>query len=191
MAHYADADLITRTLLYDDRNAYGALVRRHSATIRSFLRKLTGGDFALADDLAQETFVRAYQKLSTFRGQARFSSWLFRIATNLFLSHCRRAKRRTEVAQRATVAKEAENAAALAGKERTADEKKALHLDLEKALGTLTEKQRVALSLAYFSGLSHREAAALLACPVGTFKSIVLRAKEKLRPRLAAWKDSF
>ena len=67
----SDHELITRVLRNDDRHAFGELVKRHQSPLRSMLRKLTCGDKALADDLAQETFVQAFLKLSTFRGDAR------------------------------------------------------------------------------------------------------------------------
>jgi RNA polymerase sigma-70 factor (ECF subfamily) len=73
---FSDAHLITRVLRAGDPNAFGELVRRYQSPVRSFLRRLTRGDEALADDLAQETFLRAWRKLETFRAEARFSSWL-------------------------------------------------------------------------------------------------------------------
>jgi len=78
----ADAELIARTLADDDRAAFGALVLRHQSSVRNFLRHLARGDAALADDLAQETFVRAYRGLARFRGDANFSTWLLGIAHN-------------------------------------------------------------------------------------------------------------
>jgi DNA-directed RNA polymerase specialized sigma24 family protein len=81
-----DADLIARVLSSADKNAFGALVRRYQSPVRSFLTRMTHGDSHLADDLAQETFLKAWQKLAAFRGEARFSSWLFGIALNEFRS---------------------------------------------------------------------------------------------------------
>jgi RNA polymerase sigma-70 factor (ECF subfamily) len=184
MSHFADSDLIARVLVDDDRNAYGELVRRHAPAVRSLLRKLTGGDHPLADDLAQETFIKAHRGLSCFRQEARFSSWLYRIATNTFLSYLRKNERRAEVAPAQDPPAHPE------GKAR-ADEAKALHLDIEKAMQTLEARERAAITLCYFRGLSHGEAADVLECPVGTVKTLVLRAKKKLRPRLAPWKGKI
>ncbi|MGH8444993.1 MAG: sigma-70 family RNA polymerase sigma factor, partial [Solimonas sp.] len=85
----ADAVLIARVLAGDDRHAYATLVRRHQSAVRNVLRRLTAGQAALADDLAQETFLQAYRKLAQFRADAAFSTWLHRIATNAWLQHLR------------------------------------------------------------------------------------------------------
>ena len=90
---FTDADLIARVLAAGDPNAFGELVRRYQSPVRAFLRRLTRGDAALADDLAQETFLRAWRKLETFRAEARFSTWLFGIAVNEFRARLRRDRR--------------------------------------------------------------------------------------------------
>src|SRR6187549_3756151 len=90
-----DATLIARALVADDRHAFAELVKRHQSSVRATLRRLTAGNHALADDLAQETFVLAWRNLASFRQEARFSTWLYRIATNAWLAHAR--KRREEL----------------------------------------------------------------------------------------------
>src|SRR5438093_11522729 len=85
-----DADLVARVLVDDDQHAFGELVRRHQSAVRGLLRQLTRTDIALADDLAQETFIRAYKNIRSFRGEARFSTWLYRIAYNCFREAARR-----------------------------------------------------------------------------------------------------
>ena len=87
-----DAELIARVVVQDDRHAFSELVRRHQSAVRATLRRLTAGNHALADDLAQETFVLAYRNLKSFRQEARFSTWLYRIATNCFLADARKRK---------------------------------------------------------------------------------------------------
>ena len=87
-----DADLIARVLGDDDQHAFGELVRRHQSSVRGLLRQLTRTDIALADDLAQETFLRAYKNIRSFRGEAQFSTWLYRIAYNCFREDARRRK---------------------------------------------------------------------------------------------------
>src|SRR5579862_439108 len=86
----ADAQLIARVLVEDDRHAFAELVKRHQSSVRACLRKLTAGNHALADDLSQETFVLAWRNLKSFRQEARFSTWLYRIATNCWLAHVRK-----------------------------------------------------------------------------------------------------
>src|SRR5260221_5648201 len=87
-----DAQLIARVVVQDDRHAFSELVRRYQSIIRATLRRLTAGNHALADDLAQETFLLAYRNLKSFRQEARFSTWLYRIATNVFLADARKRK---------------------------------------------------------------------------------------------------
>jgi len=88
----SDAQLIARVVVRDDRHAFGELVRRHQSAVRSPLRRLTNGNAALADDLAQETFLLAYRNLKSFRQDAKFSTWLYRIAYNAFLGDARKTK---------------------------------------------------------------------------------------------------
>lgn len=179
-----DHDLIARARLDDDRHAFGELVRRHQSAVRGFLRRLTGGQHALADDLAQETFLSAYRDLARYRGDAPFSSWLFGIAYN----HFRSARRR----ERATVewSGEVSSAELVAGHEVSVAPATAavdLHEDLAAALRQLSHDECAALHLCFAEGLTHEEAAVTLGCPLGTVKTHVLRAKEKLRRLLRAW----
>ena len=87
-----DADLVTRVLVDDDQHAFGELVRRHQSAVRGLLRQLTRTDVALADDLAQETFLRAYKHIRSFRGEAQLSTWILTIARNVALNWVRRRK---------------------------------------------------------------------------------------------------
>ncbi len=89
---FSDADLIARVLAHEDQNAFGELVRRHQSPVRAFLARMARGDAHLADDLAQETFLKAWKKLHSFRGNSRFSTWLFGIAFNEFRDAARRRK---------------------------------------------------------------------------------------------------
>jgi RNA polymerase sigma factor (sigma-70 family) len=172
-----DAELIARVLVDDDRAAFGELVRRHQSAVRNFLRHLTRGDAALADDLAQETFVQAWRGLARFRGEASFSSWLLGIAHN----HWRNARRRKREQVQWTDAGVPERAVPA-----TAAFSDLQH-DLAAALRRLSPDEQLALHLCYQQGLSHAEIAALLDWPLGTVKTQLARSKEKLRPLLAAW----
>jgi RNA polymerase sigma factor (sigma-70 family) len=172
-----DSELIARVLVTDDRDAFGELVRRHQSTVRNFLRHLTRGDAALADDLAQDTFVHSYRRLADFRGNAAFSTWLLGIAHN----HWRNARRR----QRDHAPLDATSDAALtvAPCAPLSD----LQHDLAAALQQLSADEQLALHLGYQQGLSHGEIAALLDWPLGTVKTHLARSKEKLRHLLAVW----
>ena len=90
---FQELALIPRCVAADDRNAFGQLVDAYSESLRRFLLGLTKGDSALADDLAQETFLKAYLSIRSLEGVTRFRSWLFRIAYNEFVSDLRRRSR--------------------------------------------------------------------------------------------------
>jgi len=173
----SDSELIARVLASDDRPAFGALVCRHQSAVRGFLRHLAHGDAALADDLAQETFIHAYRRLERFRGDARFSTWLLGIAHNHYRNS--RRHRRTREKTLDSLATEESTPAAT----RSSD----LREDLTTALRELSPDEQLALHLGYGQGLSHAEIAALVDWPLGTVKTHLTRSKEKLRHLLAAW----
>ena len=169
---FTDTDLIVRVLASDDQNAFAELVRRYQSPVRGFLARMTRGDTHLAEDLAQETFVKAWKKLHTYRGGSRFSTWLFGIAYNEFRTVSRR---RSEL-----VVEDIEESAVAAGQS-AADSRSDLRLDLTAALQRLHSQERAAIVLCCQNGLSHEEAARALDCPLGTVKTNVLRGKEKLK----------
>jgi RNA polymerase sigma-70 factor (ECF subfamily) len=168
---FTDADLIARVLAHEDHNAFGELVRRNQSPVRAFLTRMTRGDVHLADDLAQETFLKAWQKLQTFRGGAKFSTWLFGIAVNEFRGAARKRKELL-LEEMDAVPPEPEPSAA---------DDSALRLDLTAALKRLNSEERAAIVLCCQNGLSHDEAAQVLDCPLGTVKTNILRGKEKLK----------
>ena len=182
-----DAELIARAVVGDDRHAFAELVRRHQSAVRACLRRLTAGNHALADDLAQETFVLAWRNLASFRQEARFSTWLYRIATNAWLAHAR--KRREELLGDRDDDVADDDEATPPDDVGGADHARAvtLKIDMERALATLSDAERAAIVQCYHNDLSHEEAAYVLGCPVGTVKTHVLRGKQKLARALAAW----
>ncbi len=183
-----DEQLIARVVVQDDRHAFNELVRRHQSTVRATLRRLTAGNHALADDLAQETFLAAYRNLRSFRQDARFSTWLYRIATNAFLADARRRREELLGDREPDVVGRTDGDAGPAAGE-TADHAPglALKLGLERALAVLSDAERAAIVQCYHNDLSHEEAAYVLGCPVGTVKTHLLRGKQKLKARLGAW----
>ena len=184
-----DAQLIARCIVGDDRHAFAELVKRHQSGVRACLRKLTAGNHALADDLAQDTFVLAWRNLKSFRQEARFSTWLYRIATNCWLAQAR--KRREELLgdRDAELGEDAEEAP---GSAHAADPARAstMKIDLERAMARLSDAERAAIVQCYHNDLSHEEAAYVLGWPVGTVKTHILRGKQKLKAALAAWAPS-
>ena len=173
---FTDADLIARVLLYEYQDAFGELVRRYQSPVRGFLIKMTNGDTHLADDLAQEALVKVWKKLGSFRGEGKFSTWLFGIAHNEWRMN---ARRRKEIALEGLENPPPEPEQA----DPAADSH--LRMDLAEAMKALTPAERAAIVLCCQNGLSHDEAAQALNCPLGTVKTNVLRGKEKLRCRLA------
>jgi len=171
----SDFELIARVRTRDDRRAFGELVVRHQSAVRNFLRQLTRGDAALADDLAQDTFVEAYRSLERFRGEARFSTWLLGIAHN----HWRNARRKIRDQLEWS---DATSPGFVAGMG-TSD----LRQDLASALSSLSADEQLAVHLGYDQGLSHSEIATLVNWPLGTVKTHLARSKAKLRQLLAAW----
>lgn len=167
---FTDADLIARVLERDDRRAFTELVRRYQSTIRNFLRRLTHQDAALADDLAQETFLRAYHGLQNWRGTAKFSSWLFQIAYHVFASDYEKQKRRRTDSV-AEISDENSNTAPAMATD---------HHDLEQALNMISEAERLAIILTGIYGLTNEEAATVLDCPLGTIKTNIHRGKKRL-----------
>jgi RNA polymerase sigma-70 factor, ECF subfamily len=172
-----DADLILAVQSRDDRRAFAELVTRHQSQVRAVLRRLTRGDTMLADDLAQETFVLAWRNIAKFRFEARFSTWLYRIAFNAWQSE---ARKRREVLM------DLDDDAPPPGPDTSSELPDiASRVDLERAMALLSDGERAALAACYYADLSHEEAARALDMPVGTVKTHILRAKAKLRARLA------
>lgn len=185
-AAVSDAQLIARALVAQDQHAFAELVRRHQSSVRACLRKLTAGNHALADDLAQETFVLAWRNLASFRQEARFSTWLYRIATNCWLADARKRKEEL-LGDRADDVADEDNDTMPHVHDAHADHARgtSLKLDLERAMAALPEAERAALVQCYHNDLTHEEAAYVLGCPIGTVKTHVLRGKQRLKAALA------
>lgn len=160
-----------------DRAAFAALVQAHQGYLRKLLGRVCRGDQGRADDLAQEAFVRAWRALPGFRGEARFRTWLTRLAYSALSAE------RPALPPAGEAPPEADAVADFAP---GAD----WRIDLDRALETLTEPQRHALLLCFGADLSHAEAAQVLGWPLGTVKTQVLRAKARLRAQLQAWEPS-
>lgn len=167
----SDAALVARVVTGDDRAAFELLVRRHQSPVRNFLRRLARNDAARADDLAQETFIKLFRSIGTYRAQAKFSTWLYRIAYRTFLDDQR--GRREEMPLHEDDHVTPDHALA-AGNE----------LDVNVALQRLMPRQRAVFDLHYGKGLTHDEVAQALELPVGTVKSDLSRGLDLLRHAL-------
>jgi len=174
-----DQSLVARVLLGHDRRAFEQLMRRHQGMVRAQLRRLVHGDEAAADDLAQEAFLLAWRKLDQFRGEAKFSTWLYRIAYSCFLQAHR--KRPWPVGDA-----DAEEVEQLPTPSNAVN----LELDFERAVKQLSAAEQTVLLHCVQLGLSHEEAAFVLAMPLGTVKTHATRGKAKLKAWLAAWNET-
>jgi RNA polymerase sigma-70 factor (ECF subfamily) len=141
------------------------------------------GSLAEAEDLAQETFIRAYRQIDTYRSASKFSTWLYRIAINLCLNWRQREKQRKEVYAGWT------DLNADAAYARTALPPDAQNGRVHAALLKLPVKQRAAIMLTIYDGLNHAEAAEVLGCSETTVSWRVFVARRKLKAWLTADRD--
>jgi RNA polymerase sigma-70 factor (ECF subfamily) len=169
-----ESALLARAVHARDVAAFAALVRLHQPRVRGFLTRMTRGDRALADDLAQETFLLAWRKIGQYRFEGSFPGWLCGIAYSRALMELRKKKLEPLDDTDWVIGPETETA-------------KQVKLDVEKALARLSPPERGALTLCYTLGFSHEEAARILNAPLGTVKSHMLRGREKMRTMLRAW----
>lgn len=160
-----------------DRAAFAVLVARHEARLRGFLRRVAGATDA--DDLAQDTFVRAWERAAQFGGEASYPAWLMRIGWHLFLDE-----------QRRSASRDRRHAAAMEYVGVCTPHEGNARLDLSAALARLDPPARAAIVLCDGQGWTHGEAAELLDLPLGTVKSLIARGKAKLRDHLADRKDA-
>ena len=161
-----------------DRQAFGELVRRHGSAVRGLLRRM-GADPATADDVAQDAFLAAFERIAEFRGEGAFAGWVKKIAARLYLRRFRKGVKLDLSAEPETEPEPSHEAASNR------------RIDLDEALKVLSPNERICVSLCYGGGLSHAEAAEALNAPLGTVKSHVKRGLDKLRERLAAPTDKI
>ena len=170
----ADQYLVAQAVSAQDTAAFGELIRRHQSQVRNFLRKLTG-ELSAADDMAQDCFLHAWNKLQTFTGRGTFIGWLLKIAYTTFLQSKRKSKRYAEILDAAGYVAQTESRSYTPRQDEISD--------LDKFLAVLTEDERAIMVMSYACGLSHREIGDATGLPVGTVKSVIFRGKEKIRKR--------
>ena len=146
----SDEALVARVVSLRDQQAFAVLVERYQSQVRNYLRQLTR-DSANADDLAQETFIRAWDKMDTISGGGRFAAWLMKVAHNMFLQAYRKSKRYgrliEELEHDTTVMTPIENNS-------VSDEGS---LDMPKYLSILSEEERSVMLLYFVNDLTHSE----------------------------------
>jgi RNA polymerase sigma-70 factor (ECF subfamily) len=179
MADTVEEQQWIRDSLAGNDAAYALLVGRYQQMIHAVTYRMTGS-FSDAEDLAQDTFVRAFHELKHFRGEAKFSTWLCRIAMNLSLNWRSREGRRSEVHNRW-----ADDAYSQPAHSAEQGETDAVSEKVQAALNRLPAKQRAAMVLTVYEGLNHAEAARALGCSEATISWRVFAARNKLKRWLA------
>lgn len=177
MSDARDDRALIAEALAGSAGAFVALVRRHQQPLRSFLRRVCY-DFVEADDIAQEVLATAWARLDTYRGDSSFRSWLCGMAYRKAADAGRSDRRRR--------AREAQADAMAQAPGGTADDR----LDLDRAFATLSREQRAAVALCWAQGCSNAEAAQILGMPVNTVKSLLARARLRLRLSLGECDDA-
>ena len=169
MSKSEDLLWITRVRILGDKSAFDQLTRKYQSSIRRFFMNLTMGDKPLSDDLAQETFIKAYLNLNNFLGLSKFSTWLFRIAHNVHYDFVRSKKITSAIDEtEINVTHQQDN--------NFSTEK----LDIHQALQLLRREEKTAILLFYMEDKTHKEIAKIMGCPLGTVKTYILKGKEKL-----------
>jgi len=160
-----------------DHSAYESLYRLNRDRIYGLLWRMSGGHHALAEDLLQESFVRAWQKLDMFRGDSRFGTWLHRLAVNVALSDRRTRLRK---AGKEVELDEYAHRTVVGSKDVRADKQQ----DLEQSISRLPERARTVLVLYDIEGYRHAEIAEMTGMAVGSSKAQLHRARKLLREDL-------
>ena len=159
-----------------DRSAFEDLVRRRQSSIRGLMKRCCG-DNTLADDLAQQVFLRMWLKIRMLRKPEAFPAWLKRLAISIWLQYLRKHDA-------------LRNADELSDTDTQETETKSVGMDLDQALATLSNPVRLCIVLSYQEGMSHTEIAELMGMPLGTVKSHINRGAQKLQKALSAYKDT-
>ena len=181
---WTDEELVARSI-GGDSDSFNELMHRWERPIHALAYRQIGREED-ARDVCQETFLRAYRALPGFRGQAKFSSWLYRIALNLCRDWVRR-ERRTPVVQAAEDVDLMELAAARGPSESLEDRiaRQDLGRTVERAMALLSDDQRTAIILKEYQGLTFQEIADLVGCPLSTVKTRLYQGLTVLRRELA------
>lgn len=163
-----DNKIIVEAAKLGSRKAFGLLVKCHQETVRRFFLSQTLGNKALSDDLAQETFVKAWTHISKFRGEASVQTWLLRIAYNVLYDYHRGYKPTEDLTSPQT--RDREESAPEAG----------LLMDLKEALAVLNDSERLCITLQLMEGESIEHIADITGLNEGTVKSQLSRGKQKV-----------
>jgi RNA polymerase sigma-70 factor (ECF subfamily) len=186
-----DLELVKR-VQRGDKSAFDLLVLKYQHRIGAVIGRFVH-DYAECQDIAQESFIRAYRAIGNFRGDSQFYTWLYRIAVNTAKNHLVASKRRPPTSD-----VEADDAEHYAGGQRMHDndtpEHELLRQEIAREVSAtvegLPEELRQAITLREIEGLSYEEIAETMDCPIGTVRSRIFRAREAIDARLRPLMDS-
>ncbi len=168
MSQLNDISLVAQVVVFKNTKAFDQLVGKYQSPVRRFFLNLTCGDSELSDDLAQDTFIKAYTNIASFRNLSSFSTWLYRIAYNVFYDYIRSRKETAELDTREIDINSTEQ------------ENVGQKMDVYQSLKTLKEVERTCITLFYMEDVSIDKIAGIVGIPAGTVKSHLSRGKDKL-----------
>lgn len=180
-----DYEIIDEVVSGKNSQMFAELVKRYQQKLRYSLRQMTCWNEALADDLSQEVFLKAYLSLAKFKKESTFSTWLYRIAYNTFISHQRKSQQQLD--KNANTEVQIEEQADQSDIEGSTDMD--IHRDLALAMQELSVPQRSALHLYLHRQCTQQEISTIMDIPLGTVKTLINRGRVVLQDKLNEWRD--
>ena len=188
MKNIDEATLIDLAVNSNDQRAFAELVNRHQSKLRYSLRQLCNFDEALADDLAQESFIKAFKQLHKYKQQSQFSSWLYRIGYNTFLEFVRKKKLDTvELDENFDRSNEQSFYSSEINEAEQEEQQSGLQKKLAELLATLEPERRSVLHLLLHRQFTQQEIATTMSIPLGTVKTHINRGRVALQTGLQEW----
>ena len=168
MAELSDISLVTQVAVFRNKKAFDQLVRKYQSPVRRFFLNQTLGDEQLSDDLAQETFIKAYMNITKFRGISSFSTWLMRIAYNVFYDEVRSRKQTEDIDESPAV------------RHTSASGDSNLKMDIYAALALLKSEERTCITMQLIDGYPIEQISKITGIAENTVKSHLKRGKDKM-----------
>lgn len=191
--HQDDSTMIERCK-QGDLSAFDALVRQYEKQVYNFAYRMTG-NYDDASDIATNTFVKVFNAIETYRGDASFTTWLFRIVTNLYLDERKRSKAHLNIPldeyidlEESSVIRQVEDATPSPAEKLESVERCEA---LDQAVRCLPDYQRIMILLYHTQELSYEEIAQIVGLPIGTVKSRLNRARISLKEKLEPFRELF
>ncbi|MFV0390269.1 MAG: sigma-70 family RNA polymerase sigma factor [Paludibacteraceae bacterium] len=169
MSKAEDMLWVSQVVMFDNKQAFNHLVKKYQSPIRRLFKNLTKGDVPLSEDFAQETFIKAYLNIRSFRGVSAFSTWLYRVAYNTYYDSARARKYYDDL-----------DIAQIDNYFYRSNEYSSEKNDVYTAMQLLKKDERVAILLFYMEDKTQKDIAKIMNLPLGTVKTNILKGKEKM-----------